>query len=169
VSTPDEGRRRWLRTQLGKKQVTHGVYAEIVLLAVILALEGKRDDSDIVSTIVGSLLALFLAEAYADYIGTMIGTGKRPTWAELRSQLASTAGSFVVVIPPIVLVALGVAGAIGLHTGFLAAKLTGIAVIGTYAVVANRRAGLPLVKSLVGAVFLIAIATGLVLLKHWVH
>jgi hypothetical protein len=159
----------WLRVQLGKKQVTHGVYAEIVLLAVILALEGKRDDTDIVSTIIGSLLALFLAETYADYVGTMIGTGKRPTWPELRSQLGSTLASFIVVVPPIVLVSLGVSGAIGLNRGFFYAKLTGIAVIGGYAVLANRRAGLPLLRSIVGAVFLVVVATALVLLKHWVH
>jgi hypothetical protein len=159
----------WLRVQLGKKQVTHGVYAEIVLLAVILALEGKRDDTDIVSTIVGSLVALFLAEAYADYVGTMIGTGKRPTWPELRSQLGSTLASFIVVVPPVALVALGVSGAIGLNRGFFYAKLTGITVIGGYAVLANLRSGLPLLRSILGAVFLVLVATALVLLKHWVH
>jgi hypothetical protein len=70
---------------------------------VILALQGKRDDSDIVSTVLGALLAVILAEAYADYVGTMIGTGLRPTWPELRAQLALTFASLLAVVPPIVL------------------------------------------------------------------
>jgi hypothetical protein len=88
------------------------------VLAVILALEGKRDDSDIVSTVIGALLAVVLAEAYADYIGSMIGTGRRPTWPELRSQLALTFGSLLAVVPPILLLMLGVSGVIGLDAGF---------------------------------------------------
>src|SRR6476646_1096357 len=92
VTDPAERRkhaaRRWLGTQFGRKQATHGIYAEIIVLAVILALEGKRDDTDIVSTVFGALVAVLLAEAYADYLGTMIGTGRRPTWSELQSTLA---------------------------------------------------------------------------------
>jgi hypothetical protein len=159
----------WLRSQFGRKQATHGIYAEIVLLAVILALEGKRDDSDIVSTIVGALLAVLLAEFYADYVGTMIGTGMRPSRAEVRSQLALTFGSLVAVAPPVFLLVLGVSGVIGLSAGFTAAKIAGVSVIGTYAYVANRRAGLSQRRSILAACFLLAIAAGLVLLKHYVH
>jgi hypothetical protein len=163
----------WLRSrfmyQFGKKQATHGIYAEIILLAVILALQGKRDDSDIVSTVLGALLAVILAEAYADYVGTMIGTGLRPTWPELRAQLALTFASLLAVVPPIVLLMLGVYGVYSLDAGFAAAKISGIVVIGAYAYVANRRAGLSLARSVVAALFLIALAAGLVLLKHYFH
>ena len=161
--------RVWLRSQLGTKQATHGIYAEIVLLAVILALQGKHDDSDIMSTVVGALIALILAELYADYVGTMIGTGHRPLWAEFRSQAFSTLGSLIAVAPPLALLLLGVAGVIGLDTGFTAAKTAGVAVIGGYAFVANRRAGLTASRSFFGALFLLALATALVMLKHYVH
>jgi hypothetical protein len=159
----------WLKSQFGKKQATHGIYAEIVLLAVILALEGKRDDTDIVTTMFGALFAVILAELYADYVGTMIGTGRRPTRAELRSQIGSTLGSLIAVAPPVVLLMLGVYGVIGLGTGFTAAKISGVAVIGTYAFVANRRAGLSRRRSAAAALFLLALAAGLVLLKHYFH
>ena len=109
---------------------------------MILALQGKRDDSDIVSTVLGALLAVILAEAYADYVGTMIGTGLRPTWPELRSQLALTFTSLLAVVPPIALLMLGVYGVFSLDAGFTAAKISGIVVIGAYAYVANRRSGL---------------------------
>jgi hypothetical protein len=42
-------------------------------------------------------------------------------------------------------------------------------VIGAYAYVANRRAGLSQARSVVAAAFLLALATALVLLKHYFH
>ena len=168
-ATREHAGRRWLTAQFSKKQATHGIYVEIIVLAVILALQGKRDDTDIVSTIFGALLAVLLAEAYADYLGTMIGTGRRPTWPELRSTLALAIGSTVAVIPPILLLLLGVWGVIGLDAGFTAAKGAGIAVIGAYAYAANRRSDLSHSRSLVAAIFLVAVAAGLVLLKHEFH
>jgi hypothetical protein len=161
--------RRWLSAQFGRKQATHGIYADIIVLAVILALQGEHSETDITSTLFGALLAVLLAEAYADYLGTMIGTGRRPSWPELRSTLALALGSIVAVIPPIVLLMLGVSGVIGLDTGFAAAKGAGVAVIGAYAYAANRRAGLSRLRSVLAAAFLVAIAAGLVLLKHEFH
>jgi hypothetical protein len=64
---------------------------------------------------------------------------------------------------------LGVYGVYSLDAGFAAAKISGIVVIGAYAYVANRRAGLSLARSVVAALFLIALAAGLVLLKHYFH
>ena len=56
---------------LGSKQATHGIYIEIVVLAVIIALEGKRSsDGDILLSLFGALVAVVLAELYAYYIGT---------------------------------------------------------------------------------------------------
>ena len=139
------------------------------MLGVILALQGKRDESDIVSTVLGALLAVILAEAYADHIGTMIGTGQRPTWPELRSQLSLTLGSLLAVAPPIALLMLGVTGVISLNAGFTAAKIAGIVVIGAYAYVANRRSGLSQLRSIVAGAFLLVLAAGLVMLKHYFH
>jgi hypothetical protein len=167
--TTGSAARVWLNAQFGKKQATHGIYAEIIVLAVILALQGKRDDSDIVSTVIGAVVAVFLAEAYADYIGTMIGTGRRPTWPELRGELSLTFGSMLAVVPPVLLLMLGVSGVIGLGTGFTCAKIAGIVVIGSYAYVANRRAGLSRLRSTVAGAFLLALAAGLVMLKHYFH
>ena len=56
---------RWYRPALGSRDVTHGIYIEIALLAVILALEGKRtSDRDIVTAVFGALVAVVLAELY---------------------------------------------------------------------------------------------------------
>ena len=160
----------WLADQLGSKQATHGIYIEIVVLAVIIALEGKRtSDGDIVLSLFGAIVAIALAELYAYYIGTMIGSGRRPTGGELRAAVAGTGSSLVAVVPPVFLLMLGVVGVIGLQTGFDAAKWAGVAVIGLYALVAHRRAGLSTSRSLPLAVFLALVGLGLVLLKQYFH
>jgi hypothetical protein len=92
VSPVPSRRRHWYDSPLASKQATHGIYFEIVLLALILALEGKRlSSTSVVSTVIGAMLALVLAELYAYYVGTMIGTGKRPTRGEFRSVLIGIA------------------------------------------------------------------------------
>lgn len=161
---------RWLRSSLAGKQATHGIYIEIVVLAVILALESKRaSDRDIISSVVGALLAVVLAESYAQYIGTMIGTGRRPTRAEIRANALATVAGLLATLPPIFLLMLGVSGLIGIDTGFLAAKWAGVAIIGLYALVAHRGSGLPMRQSLVMSVFLALVGVGLVLMKQYFH
>ncbi len=163
-------RSHWYSSPLASKQATHGIYIEIVVLALILALEGKRhSDSSIVVTMFGAILALVLAELYAYYVGTMIGTGKRPTGEEIRAAVAGTAWSLVATVPPILLLMLGVVGVISLDAGFSAAKGAGAAVIGLYALVASRRARLSYRRSLFTAALFLLVALGLVLLKHYFH
>ena len=162
--------RSWLAGQFGAKQATHGVYIEIVVLAVIIALEGKRtSDGDIVLSLFGAIVAIALAELYAAYLGTMIGSGRRPTGVEVRAAVAGTCSSLVAIVPPVFLLMLGVVGVIGLQTGFDAAKWAGVAVLGLYALVAHRRAGLSLRRSVLPAIFLALIGLGLVLLKQYFH
>ena len=155
---------------LGSKQATHGIYIEIVVLAVIIALEEKRSsDGDILLSLFGALVAVVLAELYAYYIGTMIGDGRRPTIAELRSMVLTTGGALVASVPPILLLTLGVAGVFGVQTGFTAAKWAGVTVIGLYALLATRGTGLSLRSSAVTALLFTLIGLGLVLLKQYFH
>ena len=103
--------RRFSQALLGSKQATHGVYIEIVVLAVIIALEGKRSsDADIVLSVFGALVAVVLAELYAAYLGSMIGTGRWPSRLELRSLMLGTGGALVAAVPPILVLGLGVTG-----------------------------------------------------------
>jgi len=164
------GRRRWYESPLAGKQATHGLYIEIVVLALILAVQEKRvSDARVVSTVFGALVVLVLAEFYAYYLGTMIGTGKRPSASEIRDVLAGTACSLVAVVPPVALLMLGVFGPLSLGTGFYAAKLAGAGVIAVYALVAGRRAGLGYRRSILTGLVFLAIAVGLVLLKRQFH
>jgi hypothetical protein len=63
VGAPPLRRGRWRRPALGSKEATHGIYIEIVVLALIIALEGKRtSDGDILLSLLGALFAVVLAE-----------------------------------------------------------------------------------------------------------
>jgi hypothetical protein len=170
AALPRLPRRRWYDSPLASKQATHGLYIELVVLALILALQSKRvSDASVVSTVFGALVALVLAEFYAYYLGTMIGTGQRPTRAELRAMATGTAWSLVAVVPPVLLLMLGVFGPFSLNTGFFTAKVAGATVIAAYALVAGRRAGLGYRQSAVTGLVFLAIAGALVLLKHRYH
>jgi hypothetical protein len=164
---PPEG---WLRAQLSAKQATHGVYVEIVVLAVIIALEGKRaSDADVILSLLGAIVAVLLAELYAYYVGAMIGTGRRPTSGELRAAVADSVSSLIAIAPSVLLVVLGVAGVIDLGKAFVAATWVGVGVIALYALLAHRRTGLSTRRSVPLAVLLALIGLGLVLLKQYFH
>ena len=161
---------RLLGSPLARKQATHGIYIEIVVLAVILALENKNaSDRDIVSTIIAAILVVLLADLYAYYIGSMIGDERRPTRAELREAMIGEAGGLVASAPPVALLMLGVAGVIDLERSFTLAKWAGVVMIGVYALVAHRRAGLTSRESLPATLFLLLVGLGLVGLKYFVH
>lgn len=162
--------RSWLKARLDGKQAIHGIYVELVVLAVIIALEGKRtSDSDVLLSLFGAIGAIALAELYAYYVGSMIGTGRKPTRSELLAAVSDTAGSLLAIAPPVLLVVLGVAGVLRLETGFVAATWVGVGVIGGYALVAHRRTGLSTRRSIPPAVFVALIGLGLVLLKQHFH
>lgn len=163
-------RKSWLKAQLGGKQAIHGIYVELVVLAVIIALEGKRtSDSDVLLSLFGAIVAIALAELYAYYVGTMIGSGRKPSRREFLAAVGDTAGSLLAIAPPVLLVVLGVAGVLRLETGFTAATWVGVGVIGGYALIAHRRTGLSTRRSIPPAVFVALIGLGLVLLKQYFH
>jgi len=162
-------RKSWLKAQLDGKQAIHGIYVELVVLAVIIALEGKRtSDSDVLLSLFGAIVAIALAELYAYYVGTMIASGRKPSRHEFLAAVGDTAGSLAIA-PPVLLVILGVAGVLRLETGFVASTWVCVGVIGGYALIAHRRTGLSTGRSIPPAVFVALIGLGLVMLKQYFH
>jgi hypothetical protein len=121
------------------------------------------------AAVYGALVAVVLAELYADYIGTMIGTGRRPTRSEVHEAVATAATGLIATAPPILLLVLGVVGVMRLETSFTAAKWAGAAVLAFYAVYASRRAGLSAGRTVLAATIFAAVGVGLVALKHFAH
>jgi uncharacterized membrane protein YbhN (UPF0104 family) len=65
------------------QRVSHASYGSIVVLAVILALEGRTDDPwEVLASVLGAAVATALAEIYADYLGATIRRHRRLTREE---------------------------------------------------------------------------------------
>ena len=62
-------------------------------------------------------MAVVLAELYAAYLGSMMGTGRWPSRLELRSLMLGTGGALVAAVPPILVLGLGVTGVVSLADG----------------------------------------------------
>lgn len=167
---PEPRRLGFLRAHLESEQTTHGIYGTIVVLAVIVALEGHPPSGQaILASVLGAVVAVILAEIYADYIGTMIREHHRPERAEWRRIVVNTLGNLIATALPIFLLTLGVAGVIRLEAGFTAAKWAGAAVIAAYAFIANRLSGLSLGRSILASAAFGLIGLGLVLFKQYFH
>ena len=153
---------------LGGKEVTHGIYIEIVLLTMILALEGREtSDASILAAVLGALAAVFLAELYVLYLGGMVSQSRQLTAAEIGKRVKVGGVALIGAVPPLLFLVFGAVGLIRLSTSFDLAKWAGAAVIGLYAYYASRRAGFSTTKSVVSALCFGAVGVGLVVLKHY--
>ena len=95
-----------------------------------------------VAASIGAVVAAMLAEGYAEYIAQVIRQRRHPTRTELVHNLQDIgAGALAAMIPvaPFVLVELGL---IELQTAYDVAPWLGVAVIGAFALLANRLARL---------------------------
>jgi hypothetical protein len=148
------------------QRVSHAAYGSIVVLAVILALEGRTGDSwEVVASVVGAAVATAMAEIYADYLGATIRAHRRLTREERHAAARNISAGFVAAILPGIFFVLAAADVIAIGSAFDAAKWTGVGVLGGYAFLANRLAGLSIAHSVaVGAGFAF-VGAALVVLK----
>ena len=147
-------------------RAAHAIYALIVVLAVIIA-EADTGISarEAIGSAVGAAVVTATAELYADYIGAMIGGRRHLTERERSFEIRTITAGFVTALLPVTFFILAAAGAIDLESAFDAAIWTGVGLLGAYAVVANRVAGLPLGRSLLIGAGFAALGALLVLLK----
>lgn len=136
VTSPSGATERATRNPAG------AVYGTVIAGSLI-ATEGSRDAVDLprlITLVLVGQLVYWLAHVYADLLALRIGTGHRPRRSDLREVLREewplVAASFG---PLLVLAVLGVAGAAA-NTAVLAGLWTAVAVLGSWALVAGRRA-----------------------------
>lgn len=148
------------------ERAAHAIYALIVVLAVMIA-EADTGISarEAIGSAIGAAFVTATAELYADYVGAMIGARRHLTEHERRFEIRNITAGFVTALLPVGFLILAAAGAIDLESAFDAAIWTGVGLLGAYAVVANRVAGLPLGRSLLIGAGFTALGASLVLLK----
>ena len=162
--------RRALAAHLGSRQVRCVLYGSIVGLAVVVALEAHPPGAgETIAALLGTALAVGLAELYSDIVGEEARTRHRVPRARIRAFAAETAAVAFGVAFPATFFVLAAAGLLELGTAFTIAKWAGLGMIGAYGFAGARLAGSTRRRAVVHAVTVGAIGAFLVVLKSLVH
>lgn len=148
------------------ERAEHAIYGTIIVLALIVA----EDEASVsvgvaIATVLGAAVATALAELYSDYIGAVIRDRRHRTREEWHDAAANVAAGFLMASLPVSFFVLAALDAIELQAAFDAAEWTGVGVLGSYAVIANRQAGFSVTRSLLVGLGFTLLGTALVLLK----
>jgi len=162
--------REALDAHLDSTHVARILYGSIVGLAVVVALQTHPPSAGAtVALLLGTALAVGLAELYAEYVSAEIRT-QRPVAAHSVAEMAGEAAAVAFGASfPAVFFVLAATGAIEVASAFTLAKWTGATVICGYAFIAARLSGLGVGRSLWHAAALGAIGFALIGLKALVH
>ncbi len=152
------------------QRAARAVYGSIIALAVIVVLdEAAADAGAVIAAAIGSVIAAMLAEGYAEYIAGVIRERRHPNRTEIRQTAADIAAGTLAALVPLIPFVLVEFGLIELQTAYDIAPWLGIGVIGGYALLANRLAGLSHAHSALVTVAALAIGLALILIKTLTH
>ena len=159
-----------IKVHLGSRQVSRVIYGSIVGLALIVALEDHPPSPGaVVATLLGTAVAVGLAELYSDFVGTETRTRRRVRGAEVRDMGYRAAAVASGIAFPAVFFILSAAQAIENDTAFTIAKWSGLGLIGFYGFCAARLAGESLPMSALQALAVSLIGALLIALKALLH
>ena len=159
-----------MRNERIAQRAARAVYGAIVALAVILYLDEANSEADeVIAAVIGSVIAATLAEQYAEYIAHVIRERRHLRRDEIVRQLTDGAAGMLaslVTVIPFLAVELDV---IELPAAYDIAAWLGLGVIGGYALLANREAGLSGGWNMAVTAVALAIGASLILIKSVTH
>jgi len=159
-----------IKAHLGTHQVGRVIYGAIIGLALVVALEHDPPPAGaVIATLVGTAVAVGLAELYSDVVGTEVRTRGRISRGDLAQLLEDVAAVGFGVSFPVVFFVLAAVGAMELDNAFAIAKWTGLGLIAFYGFCAARLSGSSLHRSLLHAVAVGLIGAALIGLKALIH
>jgi hypothetical protein len=164
------GLRGKIEDHLGSRDVARVIYGAIIGLALVVALEDHPPSPGAAAaTVVGTALAVGLAEAYSEIVGAEART-RQPVHGESIRVLAidAAAVTFGAAFPAVFFL-LAAAGVMDTELAFTLSKWTGLGLIGAYGFVAARLSGSGLGGALVHAAAVGAVGGALIALKALVH
>lgn len=169
-TTPRGPIRRFLAAHLGSRQVSRVVYGAIIGLALVVALEAHPPPiGAVIATLLGTAVAVALAEFYSEVIGFET-TGRRDaTRTERHDLFADMVAVTIGIAFPAVFFVLAAVHVFDEDTAFTVSKWTGLGLIGAYAFAGARLSGRSFVGSLVRAACAALIGAFLITLKALVH
>jgi hypothetical protein len=159
-----------LEAHLGSRQVGKVVYGSIIGLALVVALAGHPPTAGVMAVwLLGTAVAVGLAEVYAEVVGTETRTRQPVTRAHLGRMAEDAAAVGLGVAFPAVFFLLAALHVLGLDAAFTVAKWSGLGLIGFYGFWAARFAGATRSRALVKGALVALIGAGLIVLKSLVH
>ncbi|MGY1742990.1 MULTISPECIES: hypothetical protein [unclassified Blastococcus] len=159
-----------LESHLGSRQVARVLYGSIIGLALVVALEKHPPGPGVMAVwLLGTGLAVALAEVFSDVVGTETSTRHPVTRAQVRHIAEDAAAVAVGVASPAVFFVLAALGVLEVGTAFTVAKWSGLGLIGGYGYWAARFAGEPPGRALVKGACVALVGAGLIALKALVH
>lgn len=134
------------QTRVGRLRirVDRLVYTTITLMSVLIIYDGwdRLRFWDVLTVILGPILAIFLSHLFGAELGTRVAMGRPLTWRERRMAFAEESRFLIILVPPVlILIVLSLAGVTYGHI-IQVIILTGVASLGVWGGVAGRRAGL---------------------------
>jgi hypothetical protein len=162
--------RESLQQHLGSRQVGRVVYGAIIGLALIVAIEHHPPGPGVVAVwLLGTALAVGLAEIYSEVVGHETSTRRQVTRADVGPMVEDAGAVGFGVAFPAVFFLLAVFGVVDVDGAFALAKWTGLGLIGFYGFWAARFAGSTPHGALLKGALVALIGAGLILLKSLVH
>jgi tetrahydromethanopterin S-methyltransferase subunit G len=159
-----------LQAHLRSRDVARVLYGAIIGLALVVALQAHPPAAgQIVVLVVGTAVAVGLAELYCEIIGTEAGTGRMVKGPERRRMAGEALAVVVGAGFPAVFFALAAAGAIEVRLAFSLSKWSGLALICGYGALAARLAGAGRGKALLHGAVVGLIGVALIELKSLLH
>ena len=161
---------KFVADHLDSHHVSRVLYGAIIGLALIFSLEHHPPTAHQVAiALIGTAIAVSLAEIFSDVIGTETRTHRRVQRGEVREILGGSLAVAIGIVFPIVFFELAAFGAMKLSTAFDVAEWSGIALTAFYGWSAGRLAGQGHVASLVQACAVALIGAVLIGLKVLTH
>ena len=159
-----------LQQHLGSRQVARVVYGSIIGMALVVAIESHPPKPSVMAVwLLGTALAVGLAEIYSEVVGTETSTRQPVARHQLRHMYEDAAAVAFGVAFPAVFFLLSALGVMEVERAFTIAKWTGLGLIGFYGFWAARFAGAPTHRALFKGLLVALVGAGLVALKAFVH
>ena len=155
------------KTRIGglKIRVDRVIYTTITLMSVLIIYDGWEQLRfwDVVTVIVGPILAIFLSHVFGAALGSRVALGRPLTRQEHRTVFAEECKFLLIAVPPLVILVILTIAGVSYTRIIQVIVLTGVLSLGVWGGVAGRRAGLtgwPLLVAItyglfVGAIILI--------------
>jgi hypothetical protein len=162
--------RQTVISHLGSEDVSRVIYGAIIGLALTLALALHPPAPGVVAaSLVGSAIAVGLAEAYSEIVAAEARTRQRVSRTRVRHALGEAGAVVFGASFPAVFFVLAALGVIETRTAFVLARWTGLGLILGYGYLAARLAGARVHVAMFEAAAVGAIGLALIIFKALLH